>query len=162
MRKTHNVRRALFRIDGRLASVACHVTFIDMQWILVLITFAMEHWPRDETISGYADRGAVYRLIEIGGQPAPADATIRFTEKGRIDGTGPCNSYAAAQTAPYPWIEVGAMASTRKACPDLAFETEFFEALQAVTLAEVSGPIVILSDPPNLELVFELVDAEEP
>ncbi len=129
-----------------------------MTWILLLISLAAENWPRDETVSGYADRDATYALIEVNGAPPPAPATIRFPEEGRVEGQGPCNGYAAYQTVPYPWIKIGAVASTRKACPDLAFETLFFKSLQAATLVEVSGDVLILSDPGGLLMTFQARD----
>lgn len=126
-----------------------------MQWIVFIISVFVALWPRDETISGYADRDTTYRLTEFYGAAPSGVVTIRFPEEGRVTGDGPCNTYAAFQTVPYPWIKIGAIASTRKACPDLDFETEYFDALRAATLAEVSGPVVILSNDAGQEMVFE-------
>ena len=95
----------------------------------------------DETVSGYADREAVWQLKEIGGIAFDASASLQFPEKGQISGSGPCNSFTAIQTVPYPWLNVQALAATRKACVDLDDEQQFFSALQAMTLAEVSGDI---------------------
>ncbi len=109
----------------------------------------------DETISGYADPEAVYRLVESDGEAFPATATIAFPEPGRAQGTGPCNAWSAAQKAPYPWIELGPIAATRRACPDLKAENLFFERLAKVSLAEVTGTVLILTDEDGRELVFE-------
>lgn len=108
----------------------------------------------DETISGYADPDAIYRLEELFGDPFPAQATISFPEEGRIAGEGPCNRFSAAQRVPYPWFEAGQVVATRRACPDLAAETAFFAALGAMTLAEISGPVLILSDEAGRQMVF--------
>lgn len=108
----------------------------------------------DETISGYADPGAIYVLAEIDGAPFPARATIAFPDEGRAAGDGPCNRWSAAQTAPYPWFGLGPVAATRRACPDLAAEGAFFEALGAMTLAEVQGPVLILSNEAGREMAF--------
>ncbi len=107
----------------------------------------------DETISGYADPNAVYELVEFNGEPVTSDATVTFPGEGRAEGNGPCNAWSASQTAPYPWIELGPIAATRRACSDLSFEGRFFEALTNVSLAEVSGPALVLSGD-EVEMVF--------
>lgn len=108
----------------------------------------------DETISGYADPDAVYRLTEIDGAPYKANATISFPKAGTARGEAPCNAWFASQSAPYPWLELGPIAATRRACPDLDAEQAYFEALAAVTLAEVQGPVLILSNDAGREMVF--------
>ena len=97
-------------------------------------------------------------LTEIDGQAFPARASIAFPEPGRAAGEAPCNSWSAEQTAPYPWLELGPIASTRMACPDLGQESIFFQSLEAMTLAEVQGPILILSNDAGLEMVFRTQD----
>ena len=108
----------------------------------------------DETISGYADPDATYRLTEIDGKPFIASATIAFRTEGRAEGSAPCNSWSANQNAPYPWLELGPIAATKRACPDLASETQFFDALGQMSLAEVQGPILILTNDAGREMVF--------
>ena len=108
----------------------------------------------DETISGYANPDISYQLIEIAGVPAAYTATIMFPQEGSVTGKGPCNSYAAEQTAPYPWFEVGFIRATRAACPDLKFEQEYFDMLTKVTTIEVLENIVILRNEDALEMVF--------
>ncbi|UWQ21274.1 META domain-containing protein [Jannaschia sp. W003] len=112
----------------------------------------------DETISGYSDREAVWALESIGGDPVPPGATIRFPAEGEAVGEGPCNAFRAEQTAPYPWIELGPVAATRRACPLLAVETRYFGALERATLAEASDRVLILSGGPDGELVFRRTD----
>jgi heat shock protein HslJ len=109
---------------------------------------------QDETLSGFAQRDAVYVLEEIDGAPPPGQATIRFPATGAVTGEGPCNRYSAAQTAPYPWFAIGPIAATRRACPDLAFEAVFFEALTEMSLADALGPVLILSNDAGREMVF--------
>ncbi|MEL7025885.1 MAG: META domain-containing protein [Pseudomonadota bacterium] len=108
----------------------------------------------DETISGYANPEAVYQLESIGGQSFLATATISFPEIGKVVGQGPCNTFSAEQTVPYPWIDIGPIAATRRACPDLADEAAYFEALGRVTLAEVAGDDLILTTEDGVDLVF--------
>jgi heat shock protein HslJ len=107
----------------------------------------------DETISGYADPAAIYRLEELNGVAVASEAAVRFPEEGRVEGVAPCNSWSATQTAPYPWIELGPIAATRRACPELDFENHFFDQLSSVTLAEVSGPVLVLTGD-GVEMVF--------
>ena len=127
-----------------------------MGWILFLISLLVEQWPADENDLGAMPTGsATYVLTEMNGTPAPAAATITFPRKGRIEGAGPCNGYWAEQSVPYPWIKIGAIASTRKTCPHQAFETAYFTALGTVSLAEVLGAVLILSSPDGAELVFK-------
>ena len=108
----------------------------------------------DESISGYADPTAVYRLKEIDGAQFTARATIAFREPGAAQGEAPCNNWSAAQSAPYPWLELGPIAATRRACPELPVEQQFFGALADMTLAEVQGPVLILSNEDGREMVF--------
>ena len=108
----------------------------------------------DETVSGYADPAAVYRLKEIGGEAFAARATITFPEEGQIVGEAPCNRWSAGQSAPYPWFDPGPIAATKRACADLVAETRFFQVLAAMTLAEVQGPVLILSNDDGVQMVF--------
>ena len=124
-----------------------------MRWIVFLSLLTAS--CADETISGFADSDAVYHLNELNGAPFTARATITFPEPGRAAGDGPCNSWSAAQTVPYPWIELGPIAATRRACPELEAEARFFDALGRMTLAEVQGPVLILSNDEGQEMVFE-------
>ena len=109
----------------------------------------------DETISGYADPTAVYRLAEIDGSSFGPRATIGFGIAGKAAGVAPCNAWSADQSAPYPWFEIGPVAATRRACPDLEAEVRFFQALNQMTLAEVQGDLLILSNDAGSEMVFE-------
>lgn len=114
----------------------------------------------DETISGYADPAAVYVVQSIDGTPFAAQATLSFPSEGRIAGRGPCNSYSGSQTAPYPWFAAGPLRSTKRACADLAQEQAFFAALGRMTLSEVSGPVLILSNDNGGEIVLRAQDQE--
>ena len=108
----------------------------------------------DETISGFADPSADYVLEGLDGRGFAAAAVIRFPEEGQVTGRAPCNAFGGEQTAPYPWFELGPVRATRAACADMAAERAFFEALGAMTLAEVNGPVVILSNEAGREMVF--------
>lgn len=109
---------------------------------------------KDETVSGYADPNATYQLIELNGAAFNARATISFPEQGSVTGKGPCNSYGASQSAPYPWVEIGAIRATRAACAELALENEFFAALSGMTQIEAFGDTVFLRDDAGREMIF--------
>lgn len=123
-----------------------------MRWMIVF--FALLVGCSDESISGFADRETVYRLAELNGNRFTPRATIRFPEPGRASGEGPCNTWFAAQTVPYPWIALGPIAATKRACPQLSDEARYFAALEQATLAEVSGDVLILSSDDGLEMIF--------
>lgn len=113
---------------------------------------------KDETLTAYGAGDFVWQLAEVNGVPYQPTATIDFTTLGTISGQGPCNSYSASQTAPYPWFAPGPIRATRRACPDLEAETAFFGALAKMTLAEVLGPVLILSNDAGDQLVFQPAD----
>jgi len=110
---------------------------------------------QDETLSGYGER--LWALTQQDGTPMTAEVTLDLRAPGRVSGTAPCNRYSAAQTAPYPWVEVGPITATRRACPDLPAEQAYFDLLSRMTLAEVSGPVLILSNDAGKTLTFRRV-----
>lgn len=99
----------------------------------------------DETISGQVDPADVFALTRFNGKSVGEEITITFPEEGKIAGQAPCNSYFAAQKAPLPWFEAGPIAATRRACPALELETQYFDALGQMTLVERTGDVLILS-----------------
>ena len=126
---------------------------------LLLLSLALAACQKDESLSGYADPTATYALKEINGAPFSAAATIAFPEQGVVRGQGPCNSFSGAQTVPYPWIKIENIAATKRACPDLAAESAYFTSLQAMTLSEVLGDVLILSNDEGDEMVFRKVQS---
>lgn len=108
----------------------------------------------DETVSAYGGADRLWTLVELDGAPFTKRATMSFPETEKIAGKAPCNSYSGTMSAPYPWFETGPLAVTRMACRDLAAEAEFFAALGEMTLSEVSGDTLILSNDAGREMVF--------
>ncbi|MBY6140630.1 META domain-containing protein [Leisingera daeponensis] len=109
----------------------------------------------DESLSAYGAAGKEWKLQSIDGAAFAAAATLTFPEPGKIAGRGPCNNFLGRQTAPYPWFETGPLAVTRMACPELEAEDAFLKALQEMTLAEVSGDVLILSNEAGREMLFK-------
>jgi len=127
-----------------------------MKRIVIPLVCLLSACGQDETISAFVQPDATYHLIEMGGDPFPSDATIRFPDTGQILGQGPCNTYSATQNAPYPWIEIGPVAATKRACPALFLEARYFEALGQMTAAEALGDTLILTNDLGERLVFEI------
>lgn len=108
----------------------------------------------DETLSGYGASDTQWVLTELDGVAFAASAVLEFPEEGALRGQAPCNSFSGEQSVPYPWFKAENIAVTRMACPDLPAETAFFEALQAMTLAEVGTDTLFLSNDDGRKMVF--------
>jgi heat shock protein HslJ len=119
---------------------------------------ALAACERDETVRAYGGAEKTWRLIDLNDAPVTASATLTFTDDGKITGTAPCNGYSATMTVPYPWFEAGPILSTRRACPDLAAETAFFDGLRAAAQVEVLGDTMIVSNTEGLSMVFTATD----
>lgn len=74
----------------------------------------------------------IFVLVSVKGQQTPYSAQISF-DGGRVAGLGPCNSFFADLTYSDDAFKIGPIGATRKACPDLAAEAEFFKLLGQVT-----------------------------
>jgi len=109
---------------------------------------------KDETLTAYGAGDRLWLLAEIDAEPFAGTATLTFPQPGEMSGAAPCNSYAASQTAPYPWFAPGPIRATRRACPALAAEGRFLTALAAMTLVEVAGEVLVLSNDEGEMLVF--------
>ncbi|MGY3438240.1 MULTISPECIES: META domain-containing protein [unclassified Marinovum] len=130
-----------------------------MKIALPLLTVALlAACDSDETLTAYGAAETTWALQSLNGAPYPATATLTFPEPGRLAGQAPCNSFSGSHSAPYPWFDAGPLATTRRACPDLAAETAFLSALDAMTLAEVQGNTLILSNDTGGELVFRATE----
>lgn len=128
---------------------------------IFLILAALSALPQcqsDETVRAYGAGDSVWRLVELNGAPFEGRATLQFPETGEIVGEAPCNSYSTTMEVPYPWFGTGPLAVTRRACPDLGVEVNFFRALEGATLSEVLGDTMILSDDSGPTLVFKTDD----
>ena len=111
----------------------------------------------DETITAYGAGDRFWRVIEINGAAFEPTATISFAAAGTVTGKAPCNTFTARQMAPYPWIELGPIAATKRACPNLAQEAMFFETLSAVNTAHVLGDTMILTAVTEGETTAQMV-----
>ncbi|WP_298974836.1 META domain-containing protein [uncultured Roseobacter sp.] len=110
---------------------------------------------QDETVNAYGAAGKTWRLVEVDQSAVDYAATLIFPEPGRVTGKAPCNSYTGSMTAPYPWFEMGPIAATRMACPDLEAETAYFSALSEMSQSEVLGDTLILSTEDGRTMTFK-------
>lgn len=125
-----------------------------MRTALLLIAMSILGSCKDETVSGHGGAGAAWALESIDGTPFPARATLSFPEEGTLAGEAPCNRYSGAQTLPYPWFRVKALVATKRACADLEAETRYLRALEEMTLVEVAGDTLLLTNEAGREMVF--------
>lgn len=125
-----------------------------MRPLFLLAFLGLTACQADETLSGYGASDVTWQLRMINGAPFEARATLQFPEEGSFTGRAPCNGFSGRQAAPYPWFQPEAVRATRAACPELAAEQRFFSALGQMTLAELSGPVLILSNDAGDEMYF--------
>lgn len=128
-----------------------------MKWrraLLFVAAFALTGCFKDESLTGYGAANRVWLLQTIDEAPFTASAHLTFPSPGRIEGQASCNSFSANQTAPYPWFTLTVLIATEMACNDLAAEAQFFEALEQMSLSEVLGDTLILSNDAGRQMVF--------
>ncbi|MCO4847951.1 MAG: META domain-containing protein [Yoonia sp.] len=126
-----------------------------MKYLIALAFIMTAACQADESVTAFTDGVTTFALQSIDGTAFASTATIDVSVAGKITGRGPCNRYFADQTAPYPWFSLGAIGSTRMACPDLAAEAQFFDALRTMTLVEILGGMLILSDDKGRQMLFQ-------
>ncbi len=129
-----------------------------MRLTILLATLFLTACIGDETVAGYGGADRIWVVTELDGTPFTARATLQFSEAGRITGETPCNRYSGVMTTPYPWFGVTQVVSTRMACLNLDAEAKFLEALTAMTLSEVLGDVMILSNDADREMLFKAGD----
>jgi heat shock protein HslJ len=104
--------------------------------------------------------GVDWHLVGIEGQEVPWTATLRL-DGTSVTGKAPCNSFGGSNLVPLPDLSLGPMRVTRMACPDLAGETAFFDALQAMQRAELDQGHLYLIGPEGRIMEFAK-DPSEP
>ncbi|WP_166418215.1 META domain-containing protein [Cochlodiniinecator piscidefendens] len=134
-----------------MLNLSCHCKSLILLGVLMVAACRA-----DETVSGYIDTTATWSLSSLDGEAYLNSATIAFPTEGHVVGRAPCNSFTAEQSAPYPWISIESIASTRALCPEIEAESEFFELLQSMSIVEVSGRILILTNEAGVQMTFEL------
>ncbi|MCH2094682.1 MAG: META domain-containing protein [Rhodobacteraceae bacterium] len=123
-------------------------------WLLILCLSAC---GGDESVYSYGAANTVWALEQIDGHAVPYLATMVFPKPGYVSGQTPCGSFAGLQTAPYPWFEAKIPPPRTQPCETRAAEDRFFETLAQMTLSEVSGPLLVLSNDAGTQMVFSAV-----
>lgn len=114
--------------------------------LILALILAFTVLQPDETVRRYGAADRIWHVVTLSGAPFPATAKLTFPSRNVIAGEAPCNSFRTTNTTPYPWIEVGPIAATRRACPDLPAEQAFFAALEAARTVVIEGDTMTLSD----------------
>lgn len=96
-----------------------------------------------------------WSLAELDGNRFLARATMSFPDQGRIAGQAPCNRYLGQIEISYPSFSISPLITTKMACPDMASEAVFLEALQTMTSAQLSETTLTLSNSLGNEMVFK-------
>lgn len=119
---------------------------------------ALPACQKDAEITSYDAVDDTWVLEQVDGNAFAASATITFPEPGRVAGQAPCNLYNADITSAYPVFTLGPILSTKRACPDMAAEAQFYEALALMTRTDVADGTLTLSSDTGGQMVFRLAD----
>ncbi len=122
--------------------------------IITALLLMLTVFRPDETLRRYGGADITWEVVTLRGVPFDAPATITFPSRNKVTGTGPCNSFTSTNTTPYPWIELGPIAATRRTCGDIIAESRFFEALRKARVAVIEDNRLILSTEEHELLVF--------
>lgn len=102
-----------------------------------------------------SDMADQWILLSIDGAPFAGNATLDLSEDGRVSGQGPCNSFFGANQSSLPMLNLGPLASTKMACPDLALEDAYLAALAAMTSASLGkDDVLVLLGPDARSMSF--------
>ncbi len=104
--------------------------------------------------------GVDWHLVGIEGQKVDWTASLRF-DGDKVSGKAPCNRWFGTNAATFPDVAIAAIGATKMACPDLAAESVFFEALQVMQKAELDQDHLFLTGPEGRVVEFAK-DPEEP
>jgi heat shock protein HslJ len=103
--------------------------------------------------------GIDWHLVGLEGQTVSWSASLRFDGEA-VAGKAPCNSWGARTGASLPEVSIAAIRATRMACPDLAAESAFFAALEAMQRAELDQGHLYLIGPEGRIMEFARDPAE--
>lgn len=119
---------------------------------LVLAVAALVAGVPAQAQGGTSLAGTSWRLIELNGQPVVGGETLtlEFAADGQqVSGYGGCNQFFGPYTQNGASLQLGPLASTRRACLDPALntqETAYFQALESTTRYSIEqGQLVLYS-----------------
>ena len=126
--------------------------------LILLAILAFTVFQPDETVRRYGGASPTWHLETLNDAAFEAEATLTFPSRNIVAGSGPCNAFRSTNTTPYPWIELGPIAATRRACPALDAEAAYFEALKAARVVVIEGKTLTLSDEEKPLAMFKARD----
>ncbi|MBE2276878.1 MAG: META domain-containing protein [Rhodobacteraceae bacterium] len=93
-------------------------------------------------------------LLALDGTRFSAEASLAFDAAGGVHGKAPCNRYSGPNGATLPAVDLSRLASTRMACPALAEENLYLQALAVMTAAELRDGHLLLTGPDGRRAEF--------
>lgn len=92
--------------------------------------------------------GTAWRLEDLGGAGVVdrVEATLQFTEAGKVAGSGSCNRFFGTAAVSGGAITFGPLGSTRMACADTVEmqEGRYLKALQDAERFTLDGPVLLI------------------
>jgi heat shock protein HslJ len=89
---------------------------------------------------------------------------VQFEINGQVRGHGGCNRFFGSYELEDGSVQIGALGSTRMACPEpaMSFEISFMEALQtSATASLVGNKLVLRTDKDVIAIIFTAIDRVE-
>lgn len=105
--------------------------------------------------------GTTWQLKRMMGrdlQLNPDQFVFTFSPEGRFSGAGACNRLMADyKSSDKGVMQIGALAGTRRMCPDQALEAEFTKIISQITHYEVDGDMLLLLSNGELHAILQAV-----
>lgn len=105
--------------------------------------------------------GTTWQLKRMMGrdlQLNPDQFVFTFSPEGRFSGAGACNRLMADyKSSDKGVMQIGALAGTRRMCPDQALEAEFTKIISQITHYEVDGDMLLLLSNGELHAILQAI-----
>ncbi|WP_247744790.1 META domain-containing protein [Shimia sp. R11_0] len=131
-------------------------------WVAGAMALVLANCGPSETVTQYGGSTYDWRLTEIDGTEVTYQATLELSENGAVDGAGPCNGFSGSQSAPYPWIDIQIDFVEELYCADIDHEEAYLAALSEMSLVEVAGTTMIMSNEAGRQMVFSGIGSDAP
>lgn len=120
----------------------------------VIVALGLSACAPTETVTQYGGSAYDWKLAEIDGSAVNYNAQLAFETDGTVHGEGPCNGFSGQQSKSYPWVEIQIDFVEELYCSGIDNEEVFLTALTEMTLIEVSGPNMVMSNDAGRQMVF--------
>ncbi|MEP2531133.1 META domain-containing protein [Shimia sp.] len=131
-----------------------------MRLIALLLIFPLTACWQDETLAGYGAADQFWHLYQVDGNTISEPIELVFHSNGTVEATAPCHTMTARQSAPYPWFVLENVEIARTDCTAPSGQAAVLNELQKMTLSEVSGDRLILSNEAGREMLFTAVQGD--